>query len=430
MTWRCAAPWHHSLATLALLALSGCGLTGIAENIRDDDDDGWFTNATNQAVVLTIASASFPLPGQYRILVDEIRFPPSPELNGTITVPALNVGNPMALGLPVATRTIGTNLLDFPDQLATFSATVTVQRLTAGLPITVGTGSVEWTNRDAAFSVTLGSATVDFSTTRTFFADPSPADPDGDSDGDGIGERDEAELAQGFGGLGDPRPGGLDLLLIVGHTHPASALLAESRELLKTRFAFRGIAMHIDDGQLNGSSGSGGLMTLDGQAVADGTNLTIAEARTVRDQNVVIGNRRTFAYFALLARDQVTCGGTLAFGCGEFPGANSGNVLVMISRLVDWLPEIENFQAGVLMHELGHNLGLCHPTVACASGALPAAEADPAVTIMGTPAENPPIDVWGVPLPNPLVLVNAMARPLDYSATQWTNLQLGAGLGQ
>ena len=94
------------------------------------------------------------------------------------------------------------------------------------------------------------------------------------------------------------------------------------------------------------------------------------------------------------------------------------------------MPDIKDYQAGVLMHELGHNLALCHPQEpACQSGVLPPAEQNPGSTIMGTPAENPPIDAWGVPL-NPLVLINALSRPLDYSPTQWANMRLGDGLGQ
>jgi hypothetical protein len=423
---------HRPLAiALVLAALHGCALAPIAENVRDDDDDGWFTNATNQAIVLTLVSGAFPLPGQYRVVFDEVRFPLSPALDATIAVGPANVGTPMALGLPVATRTIGTNLLQLPEQRATFRAAVVVQRVTAGVPVDVGAGTVEWQNREAAFSVTLGSATLDFAATLSQFADPTPDSADGDSDGDGIGERDEAQLSAGFDGIGDPRPGRADLFMIVGHTHASSALSASSRELLRSRFAERGIAMHIDDGQLNGKSGVGGLMTgTGGSAVGDGTNVTLAQARTLRDLNVTVGNRRTFAYFALLTRDQVECNG-LAFGCAEFPGNSRGNVLVALSKLLDWMPDIKAYQAGVLMHELGHNLGLCHPlATSCGTGVLPAAEQNAGTTIMGTPAENPPIDVWGVPLPNPLVLVNAMTRPLDYSPTQWSNMQLGAGLGQ
>ncbi len=416
---------HGRLAiALVLAGLHGCALAPIAENVRDDDEDGWFTNATNQAIVLTLVSGAFPLPGQFRVVVDEVRFPLSPALDATIAVGPANVGTPTALGFPVATRTIGTNLLELPEQRATFRAPVVVQRVTAGAPVEVGTGIVEWQNREATFSVTLGSATLTFASSLSQFADPTPDSADGDSDGDGIRERDEAQLSAGFDGIGDPRPGRADLFMIVGHTHASSALSASSRELLRSRFAERGIAMHID-------AGVGGLMTgTGGSAVADGTNVTLAQARTLRDLNVTVGNRRTFAYFALLTREQVECNG-LAFGCAEFPGNSGGNVLVALSRLLDWMPDIKAYQAGVLMHELGHNLGLCHPmATACATGVLPAAEQNAGTTIMGTPAENPPIGVWGVPLPNPLVLVNAMTRPLDYSPTQWSNMQLGAGLGQ
>ena len=413
---------------LTTLSLAGCGLAPIAENVRDDDDDGWFSNATNQAITLTVTAASFPLPGQYRILVDETRFPLSTTLDQTIAVATPDVGAFVPLGHEVASRTIGTHLLQLPEQRATFQVRVAVQRVSAGVPVEVGAGTVSWENRDASFDVTLGTVTLRLVSTLVKFADPSPDDPAGDVDGDGISERDEAALSAAFDGIGDPRAGRQDLLLIVGRTHETSGMLPMTRELLRSRFAERGIAMHIDDGLLNGRAGVGGLMTLDGEPVPDGTNVSLAQARTIRDQNVV-SHRRTFAYFALLTRDQVECG-TPAFGCGEFPGLNTGNVQVSMSRLLSWMPDIKDYQAGVVMHELGHNLALCHPlSTTCGSGVLPAAEQNPGSTIMGTPAEDPPVDFLGASLPNPFVLVNAMTRPLDYSPSQWANVQLGAGLG-
>jgi hypothetical protein len=102
----------------------------------------------------------------------------------------------------------------------------------------------------------------------------------------------------------------------------------------------------------------------------------------------------------------------------------------MQSRLFPLAADIGDYQSGVLMHEFGHLLGLCHPTSIVGCAALPAAEANPAVTIMGTPAETPPLFVIGpITVPNsPQQLFEALARPRDYSATQWTRLRPGAGL--
>ena len=95
----------------------------------------------------------------------------------------------------------------------------------------------------------------------------------------------------------------------------------------------------------------------------------------------------------------------------------------MRSVVAPLTPNVHNYQSGVLMHELGHMLGLCHPnqqdgTAPCA--AIPLAERNSATTIMGAPSENSPI------LGLPISVVQALARPLDYSPTQWTLLRLGA----
>ena len=109
-----------------------------------------------------------------------------------------------------------------------------------------------------------------------------------------------------------------------------------------------------------------------------------------------------------------------------------GNVSAMDAQLEPLSPNIFNFQTGVLLHELGHQLGLCHPTqhdgvtipspgfAACA--AIPVSERDPGASAMGAPSENPG------PLGAPAAVVNALRRPVDFTPAQWGLVNVGAGL--
>jgi hypothetical protein len=103
------------------------------------------------------------------------------------------------------------------------------------------------------------------------------------------------------------------------------------------------------------------------------------------------------------------------YGWAELPGAT----LVVRSHLPLLGPDFHQYQAKTIMHELGHNLGLCHPTQSdarCLTGPIPEAERDPAKSVMGTPRTD-----RGNPL---AVLKNAWARPLDYSPAQWKHVRL------
>jgi len=95
-----------------------------------------------------------------------------------------------------------------------------------------------------------------------------------------------------------------------------------------------------------------------------------------------------------------------------------GRTLVMRSQLDLISPDMFAYQAKTFMHELGHNLGLCHPsesTAACPSGAIPVAERGAGATVMGSPIEAN--DIFSR-------MEQALSRPLDYSSTQWINLGL------
>ncbi len=408
---------------LAVL-ICGCDATEqIAESFKDSDGDGWIDDANNVATVLTLESVSFSAAGSYRICVDEVRFPLDPTLTTIDRLINATASTTIPFGVAVAKRVYGRNIIS-PVAQASMSYTTSVQVLRSA-PIgpweDLGTVRFRFTSGDTApVTITLGggglpSASLTFSATHTRFSDPDPAS-DADLDGDGIRESEEFLLASRFGGIGDPRPSMVDLVLIVGHTEPALALDPYTREQLKSRFFQRAINLHIDDGTLNGFTGAGGAMQVSGGTVVPGTAINLTQLPAIRTANIA-ADRRRFAYFALLAAG-VSPGG---FGvANRIPG----NQLVMRSIIAPLTPNVLNYQSGVLMHELGHLLGLCHPTqhdgTTCA--AIPTAERDPGGSVMGAPSES-----TGITGPAQSV-VNALRRPLDYSPAQWALIRPGAGL--
>src|SRR5688500_6159832 len=67
------------------LPLVGCtpeqsqSVQDIGNAIRDDDDDGWFENATNQRVTLNLVRIDFPVTSKFlppfELEIDDVRFP-------------------------------------------------------------------------------------------------------------------------------------------------------------------------------------------------------------------------------------------------------------------------------------------------------------------------------------------------------------------
>lgn len=416
------------VALALLLALAGCnGCPDVAARFADADADGWFDGNLNRATVLTLNTISFShnSQGRYRVLVDGIRFPNGP----AIPIDDLNPDNWIAvaptdtatLNVGVATRLQARNKYNgsLDPGRSRYTTTVQVQQLTGSGITDFGTVSLNYTS-DGGETLTptfggggFASITVTLTTASTDFPDPNPASATADSDGDGIVESDEAVLVSSFGGIGDPRPGMRDLVLIAGFTEPQLTIDPFTVELLKTRFFTRAINLHVDNGTLNGQAGIGGLMNLGGVPVVPGTRISLAQATSMR--NALPATRR-FAHVVVLAAG-ISAGFGIASG---IPGSE----LAMDAQLEPLSPNFFNYQAGVLMHELGHLLALCHPTLhdgtSCA--AIPVVERDPGATAMGSPAENPG------PTGAPAAAVNALRRPIDYTPGQWGLLGVGAGL--
>lgn len=422
------------LTAAGIASMFGSGGGGTSP---DADGDGWLDASTNAAIVVTLTSASFPtspLPGSFEVIVDEVRFPLSPTLNGSFGQPFSPIpatpGPLVTIGTPVATRVRGA--VAPPAAGGTpFAVTVRtvyhppVPPLAPAPPGIIGTDVRlrfgETTGPLPAVTVAfpvIGVVTLNFSVATTSFADPNPASATGDSDVDGIPEDVEASLSSAFRGIFDPRPGSArDIHMIIGRTDPAYTLQQSVREDLRSRFIQRGFNIHLDEGVLNGMSGNGGAMNLAGTGVAapPGDTITTALLTAVRNANIP-PSRRARAQFVLLAT-AVTLGGGTTFGF-SIPGA------MAYAAGFPVLGGLAVFQKGMVMHELGHAIGLCHPvaqdgvTVGTTAGtlcsgpcgAVPVSERVGSASVMGAPADDP----------NPVVAGwNAVTRPDDYSPSQW-----------
>lgn len=409
----------------------GGGSGGIGQ-LADGDQDGWFDAATNAAVVLTLDAASFPPGSDYEVIVDEVRFPASPTLNGRFPVPITTPpGTFQTIATPVATRVRGVS--GFPASGTPFGVSVSVWSHPLNGPIGVQVGSTTRfmfgeTNGPLP-DVVIGGATLKFSVATSSFADPTPGNAQGDADADGVNEKLEAQLTQRFGGIFDPRAASKrDLLVVVGQTAAQFTLAQQSRTDLRSRFFQRGFNLLLDEGSLNGVTGEGGLMDLTGTGATATSRVDETQALAVRNLNVS-PTLRANSYFALLAG---AAGMTQSDGSvRNVFGVSIRGSMVMQNSVIG-INDLAWYQAGVFMHEIGHMFGLCHPVfqdgtstggsggTVCPGvcGAVPVGERSNAVTVMGAPADDPNFLVAGW---------NALSRPLDYSPGQWGLMRPGCG---
>jgi hypothetical protein len=427
--------------SLFLLLLAACALTGCpggsgpppAAAFADADADGWFDGANNLMTVLTLATIATngTYQARWRVTVDGVRFPNGPTIsldegdpNGWFPFNAVGGSN---VALAVAKRVQAMNHYNqsLDPGRSPYSSSVKLEQL-GGQGITdYGTTMVSWSSDGGETrTLTFGggaypTVTLTFTSATTRFSDPTPGSATADVDGDGLTELEESAMVGRTNGLGDPQMGGIDIMVVVGRTEPAAALDSNTYEMLRTRFFSRAINLHMDTGLINFRPGiGGGPMPLGGTPVVPGTVISIAQTLSIRNASLPAGVRRTTHFMLLTAG--VDIGG---FGLtNAIPGSHA----LMKANLAPLPANIAGYQAGVFMHELGHQLGLCHPTLhtgtpgACAL--IPPTEWDPGATAMGSPAEN------GGLAGGPITVVNALRRPLDYTPGQWALLNPGGGL--
>jgi len=216
------------------------------------------------------------------------------------------------------------------------------------------------------------------------FATPAGANdvPPGvlDSDGDGI--PDSAKVGGGtYGGLDlyamGARRGRRDIFVEIDYMPSADAATTprlEALQKIENAFAVKGIALHLDTGDLYGAGfdparynlGGGNPVAfsrcIDLDSVGAGTRANCASFMAYKSGHFDV-RRKLLFHYALFANTLTETGASGSSGIAELYGndlivtlGNYGlNAGPGASRNL-----LINLQASTLMHELGHNLGLHH----------------------------------------------------------------------
>ena len=343
----------------------------VVDEFADEDGDGWFTRPNNLATTLTLTTVTFsnPQQGRYRILIDDVRFPNSAatgsldeaDPNGWLAVAPTDTAT---MNQVVTSRFQGRNAYTGSGAVGNsmYSSTVRVQGLSGFGVYEVGTTTVTYTSDGGqTLTVSVGggavaSVALTFTTTSTRFADPNPTVATGDSDGDGVLENEESQMVSAFRGVGEPAPrehaGPLPRHRVYRTTLEYRTLWRRAPEdsLLCSQYQSACRQRHHEWPSGNRRADDPG-----GTLVAPGTAITQMQAASIRTSNLAAGRRR-FVHLALMTAGVAEGGFGLANGI-------PGNLLVMRTQLEPLSPNFFNYQVGVLMHELGHLLGLCHPTL-------------------------------------------------------------------
>ncbi len=405
-------------AALLLHLMLACNQEGcqkwqqVAGKVKDSDADGWMDDATNQKISFFIDAIDFDIaPGPITLIVDD-------------QMVALNGNDPPA-NFPLTSRCAGQwhvgNLLNYSARVKFF---------TNGNTETATVRQFPFHNQDSTYQISFnlgGNNSVAFlyRTAVSSFADPSPADAHADADDDGVTDREEAELARGNFRLGDPFR--KDILVCVGYTAPKWALTKKTIERITTVFLSRNFNILLADeqsdlpgltpGQIVFEDSGGGLVI-----PAENRGVQLNEVPPVRARHIPT---TLDAFTHMLVAADNTNTESAAFGIASLPGRN----LVIRSHLFLLGPDpfgLE-YQAKDAMHELGHNFGLCHPNQSdenCPTGAIPVEERNGAASCMGSPADDGGLFNNGIP--NLTAINNAFNRPLDYSPTQWINIDVAS----
>ena len=402
------------LLPVLLLLFASCEESGcsawqqVANSIKDTDGDGWMDEASNQRTDLFIeevdlsSATTFSLIVDDQILLSDANSLPSSTLATSRYAGQWHVGNQLAYAAQV--------------KLFLNNDTETAQ-----------VREFPFHNRDSTYEIAfnLGSTSVavQYRSSVSTFADPSPTDAEADEDDDGITDQEEAILAQNNSRLGDPSK--KDILVCIGYTAPKWALLKKSIERITTVFAGQEYNLLMADeasdlpgltpGQILFTNASGALII-----PTENRGVRLGEVPPIRPRHIA-EDLNPFTHMLVAAENTNTPNAD--FGIASFPGNN----LVIRSHLYLLGPEPLGFeyQAIDAMHELGHNFGLCHPNQSdstCLTGPIPLAERNGAASCMGSPADDGGLMV-GI-LPNVAAITNAFNRPLDYSPAQWSNMDV------
>ena len=400
------------LASVAACDQEGCdSWKNIANAVKDADADGWMDEPTNQKIDLIIDEINFDIdPNAFSLVVDDRIL-----MDKQASLPSGRVATSRCAGQ----WHVG-NLLNYSARVKIFTNGDTENAPVRDFP---------FHNRDSSYQIAFNlggnSVAVSYRTEVSSFADPSPNDAAADADDDGITDQEEADLARVNFRSGDPHK--KDIVVCIGYTAPKWALTKRTIERITTVFLGRDFNLlladedsdmpGLDPGQIVFADASGNLVI-----PAENRGVQLNEVGPIRPRHIV-DYFDPFTHMLVAADNTNTQNAD--FGIAQFPGRN----LVIRSHFFALGPDPfgTEYQAKDAMHELGHNFGLCHPNASddsCPTGAIPTSERNGASSCMGSPADDG--GLFNGILPNVTAITNAFSRPLDYSPTQWTNIDVAS----
>jgi len=337
-------------------------LTGLNPTDPDSDADGWWDGRNRRSILILVkvdCRDEEEDVGSDEIFItsEDVRFPVATTLNAywamddnSVVFPGAIVDSRVAAGAnaaspPLSYKTrIRLRESDFEFFESPTDDTYTVRELTWGENQTI---ELVHETGDAHYMLTFQSRTLPFN-------DPSPL---GDNDTDSDGLRDNLEflistqnstvqpsVIPGYDGLTDPTH--RDLFLEIDTVNTAR-LSYDAKQAVASQLYAHAIHPRIDDGHLGGGQN---IITALGQPAGPmqgPTAITMDDLEnTLRPANFADVRRKHFRYGLYV---EVTAGE------GRNGVARGKNLIVAIETMLG------DFSAIVLMHELGHTLGLCHP---------------------------------------------------------------------
>ena len=331
--------------------------TGTSPTNPDFDNDGWHDgNNRRHALLLRSVESDGTTADVVNVVVEDIRFP---AVEGLQESWIANPGDRVPVNLVVDRRAAGGGTTTADNA---FVSRVRVRgRTLSGLnpfPFDVSI-EVRWpTIAPIVVNVPKlgGQVRLTFqSILLTPFLDPSPLSASEDKDGDGLDEGLEFAIStqaastrpspiDGYFGLADP--GRQDLFVEIDASGSDHTLQAEAKIRVATRFYLNQVAPKFDDGYLGG-----------GQVHPHEEPITLSDLKSKYKCRADRFWRERFSHFHyMLSVDRMTDTLPDTFGGGNGRADRPGTDLVISRQTM-----LGEFSAIVFIHELGHNLSLCHP---------------------------------------------------------------------
>jgi hypothetical protein len=335
----------------------------------DTDGDGWNDGPTNVRTHLVLSEIACGNEeedigvDELFVVVDDVRFPADPEnLDGTYD---LEEGDNTVPFVEVATRARSRDqspdyqvelelweddVFDFTDDHWKTSAMNFGESGNVGLAYK----DLNWYD-DTIYDLT-------FFSWSEFFWDPDPLQPTSDSDRDGINDQQEFKLSEDLSmrGLADPTMP--DIFLEMDWVGEDQEPEEYSKIDVVSQFYYHGFPIHLDDGKY----GRGGQTLPEADKVHLWKSQGAPSVQLFAEQPWFDSSRRGIFHYVVGVN--VVGGGRYGQASGPTlrDDGTEDDALLCSTRVglqivkTDYLDHVSDLESIVLMHELGHTLGLGH----------------------------------------------------------------------